>query len=131
MQKGHSIMEIMGIKNIYPAASKALSKKGWKLTDSLREKIMALAREDAVQGAYMGNQFLALRKSEVVWAVLSVTGTSLFLADKGFCLEDEEIKGKVFNSCAVNLDRWSDDVMRMAVLGDKRAENTWLQPDVA
>ena len=53
------------------------------------------------------------------------------MADKGFCLEDEEIKGKVFNSCAVNLDRWSNDVMRMAVLGDKRAENTWLQPAVA
>lgn len=53
------------------------------------------------------------------------------MADKGFCLEEEEIKGKVFNSCAVNLDRWSDDVIRMAVLGDKRAENTWLQPAVA
>lgn len=58
-------MEITGIKGIYPAASKASSRKGWKLTDSLREKIMALAREDAAQGAYMGNQFLALRKSEV------------------------------------------------------------------
>ena len=101
-----------------------------ELSDALREQIAGYAREDAAQNVYMGNKFLALRKSEVVWAVLSVTGTSLFLADKGFCLEDEEIKGKVFNSCAVNLDRWSDDVMRMAVLGDKRAENTWLQPEV-
>ena len=58
-------MEITGIKGIYPAASKASSRKGWKLTDSLREKITALAREDAAQGVYMGNQFLALRKSEV------------------------------------------------------------------
>ena len=58
-------MEITGIKNIHPAASKASSRKGWKLTDSLREKITALAREDAAQGVYMGNQFLALRKSEV------------------------------------------------------------------
>ena len=102
-----------------------------ELSDALREQIAGYAREDAAQNVYMGNKFLALRKSEVAWAVLSVTGTSLFLADKGFCLEEEEIKGKVFNSCAVNLDRWSDDVIRMAVLGDKRAENTWLQPAVA
>lgn len=40
-------MEITGIKNIHLAAGKASSKKGWKLTDSLREKITALAREDA------------------------------------------------------------------------------------
>ena len=125
-------MGITGIAKSYHAdIPKASSRKEWKLSDSLREQIAGYAREDAAQNVYMGNKFLALRKSEVVWAVLSVTGTSLFLADKGFCLEDEEIKGKVFNSCAVNLDRWSDDVMRMAVLGDKRAENTWLQPDVA
>ena len=128
-------MDITGIAKSHHSKSTATgrpsSRKDWKLSDSLREKIIGYAREDAAQNVYMGNKFLALRKSEVVWAVLSVTGTSLFLADKGFCLEDEEIKGKVFNSCAVNLDRWSDDVMRMAVLGDKRAENTWLQPDVA
>ena len=128
-------MDITGIAKSHQVGiqktGKPSSKKEWKLFDSLRENITEYAREDAAQNVYMGNKFLALRKSEVVWAVLSVTGTSLFLADKGFCLEDEEIKGKVFNSCAVNLDRWSDDVIRMAVLGDKRAENTWLQPDVA
>lgn len=53
-------MEISGIKNIHPS-----SKKGWKLTDSLRERITALAKEDAAQNVYTGNQFLALRKSEV------------------------------------------------------------------
>ena len=58
-------MEITGIKNIHPAAGKASSKKGWKLTDALREKITALAKEDAAQNVYMGNKFLALRKSEV------------------------------------------------------------------
>jgi hypothetical protein len=58
-------MEITGIKNTHPAAGKASSKKGWKLTDSLREKITVLAKEDAAQNVYMGNQFLALRKSEV------------------------------------------------------------------
>ena len=47
------------------AVGKASSKKGWKLSDSLREKITEYAREDAAQNVYMGNKFLALRKSEV------------------------------------------------------------------
>ena len=62
-------MDITGIAKSHQAnstaAGKASSKKGWKLTDSLREKITALAKEDAAQNVYMGNQFLALRKSEV------------------------------------------------------------------
>ncbi|MCM1543431.1 MAG: hypothetical protein NC121_19555 [Blautia sp.] len=58
-------MKITGIKAGHPAAAKASSKKGWKLTDSLREKVTALAKEDAAQNVYMGNQFLDLRKSEV------------------------------------------------------------------
>ncbi len=47
------------------AAGKTSSKKGWKLSDSRREKVTALAKEDAAQNVYMGNKFLALRKSEV------------------------------------------------------------------
>ena len=47
------------------AAGKKSSRKEWKLSDSLREKITEYAREDAAQGVYMGNKFLALRKSEV------------------------------------------------------------------
>ncbi|MCM1246618.1 MAG: hypothetical protein NC293_13325 [Roseburia sp.] len=58
-------MEIMGIKNIHPVTGKASSKKGWKLSDSLCEKITKYAKEDASQNIYMGNKFLALRKSEV------------------------------------------------------------------
>jgi len=58
-------MEITGIKAGHLAAGKASSKKGWKLTDSLQEKVTALAKEDATQNVYMGNKFLALRKSEV------------------------------------------------------------------
>ena len=46
-------------------SGKASSKKDWKLSDSLQEKITEYAREDAVQNVYMGNKFLALRKSEV------------------------------------------------------------------
>ncbi len=44
---------------------KPSSKKEWKLSDSLREQIAEYAREDAAQNVYMGNKFLALRKSEV------------------------------------------------------------------
>ena len=62
-------MDITGIAKSHQvnntATAKASSKKEWKLTDSLREKVTALAQEDAAQNVYMGNQFLALRKSEV------------------------------------------------------------------
>lgn len=44
---------------------KAPARKEWKLSGSLREKIAEYAREDAAQNVYMGNKFLALRKSEV------------------------------------------------------------------
>ena len=47
---------------------KASSRNEWKLFDSLREQIAGYAREDAAQGVYMGNKFLALRKSEVAKA---------------------------------------------------------------
>lgn len=62
-------MNIAGIEKSHQighlSAGKASSKKSWKLTDSLREKVTALAKEDAAQNVYMGNKFLALRKSEV------------------------------------------------------------------
>ena len=62
-------MDITGIAKSHQtnstAAGKASSKKEWKLSDSLREKITEYAREDAAQNVYMGNKFLALRKSEV------------------------------------------------------------------
>lgn len=62
-------MDITGITKNHQtgstAAGKASSKKGWKLSDSLREKITEYAREDAAQNVYMGNKFLALRRSEV------------------------------------------------------------------
>ena len=62
-------MDITGIAKSHQAGiqktGKASSKKDWKLSDSLREKITEYAREDAAQNVYMGNKFLALRKSEV------------------------------------------------------------------
>ena len=59
-------MDITGIaKSHHADILKPSFKKEWKLSDSLREKIAGYAREDAAQGIYMGNKFLALRKSEV------------------------------------------------------------------
>ena len=62
-------MDITGIAKSHQTNSqktaKPSSKKEWKLSDSLREKITEYAREDAAQNVYMGNKFLALRKSEV------------------------------------------------------------------
>ena len=62
-------MNITGIAKSHhtksTATGKPSSKKEWKLSDSLRDKITEYAREDAAQNVYMGNKFLALRKSEV------------------------------------------------------------------
>ena len=59
-------MDITGIaKSHQTGIPKASSKQEWKLSDSLREQIAGYAREDAAQDVYMGNKFLALRKSEV------------------------------------------------------------------
>ena len=62
-------MDITGIAKSHQAnriaTGRLSSKKDWKLSDALREKITEYAREDAAQNVYMGNKFLALRKSEV------------------------------------------------------------------
>ena len=62
-------MDITGIAKSHQTgiqkSGKASSKKDWKLSDSLQEKITEYAREDAAKNVYMGNKFLALRKSEV------------------------------------------------------------------
>ena len=44
--------------------SKVPSKSKWELTDSLKDRIVELAREDAQSGMYMGNEFMNLQKSE-------------------------------------------------------------------
>ena len=62
-------MDITGIAKSHQTgiqkSGKASSKKDWQLSDSLQEKLTEYAREDAAQNVYMGNKFLALRKSEV------------------------------------------------------------------
>ncbi len=74
-------MDITGIaKSHHAGIPKPSSKKEWKLSDSLREQIAGYAREDAAQNVYMGNKFLALRKSEVAKVALDragVTGRSV------------------------------------------------------
>lgn len=45
--------------------SKTSSKNKWKMPESLKDKIVELANEDAKKNIYMGNEFKCLRKSEV------------------------------------------------------------------
>ena len=49
----------------YAAREKTASRKEWELSDSLKERIIEYAKEDAAQNVYMGNSFLSLRKNEV------------------------------------------------------------------
>ena len=58
-------MDITGIAKSHQADIHKAGKASFKLSDSLREQIAGYAREDAAQNVYMGNKFLALRKSEV------------------------------------------------------------------
>ena len=59
----------MNISNIMGSADTsvvAASKKNkWKLTDSLKDKIAEMAKKDAQNNEYMGNEFKSLRKSEI------------------------------------------------------------------
>ena len=45
--------------------SKSYNKTKWKLTDSLKDKIVELAKKDAQNNVYMGDAFKNLRKTEV------------------------------------------------------------------
>ena len=78
-------MDITGITKSHQAGiqktGKKSSKKEWKLSDSLREQIAGYARKDATQGIYMGNKFLALRKSEVAKVAPDRAGILGFPAD--------------------------------------------------
>lgn len=47
------------------SATRAKENSKWKLTDSLKEKIVELAKKDAQKNVYMGNEFMNLRKAEV------------------------------------------------------------------
>ena len=89
-------MDITGIAKSHHAKSTATgkpsSKKDWKLSDSLREKIIGYAKEDAAQNVYMGNKFLALRKSEVAKVAPNRAGIPGFPADWGIGEQEEEVK---------------------------------------
>ena len=86
-------MDITGIAKSHQAGiPKASSKREWKLSDSLREQIAGYAREDAAQGVYMGNKFLALRKSEVAKVAPDKAGIPGFPADWGIGEQREEVK---------------------------------------
>ena len=86
-------MNITGIAKSHQAGiPKASSKREWKLSDSLREQIAGYAREDAAQGVYMGNKFLALRKSEVAKVAPDRAGIPGFPADWEIGEQGKEVK---------------------------------------
>ena len=79
-------MDIAEIAKSYQTYSqktgKASSKKDWKLSDALWEQIAGYAKEDTAQNVYMGNKFLALRKSEVAKVAPDRVVITGFLADR-------------------------------------------------
>ena len=58
----------MNISNVMGSADTsvvAASKKNkWKLTDSLKDKIAEMAKKDAQNNEYMGNEFKSLRNKQ-------------------------------------------------------------------
>lgn len=58
-----SAVKVSGSSSI--SVKKASEKNKWQLTDSLKEKIVELAKKDAKNNIYMGNEFMNLRKAEV------------------------------------------------------------------
>ena len=49
-------------------------KSKWKLTDSLKEKIVELAKKDAQHNVYMGNEFETYKKAGQLSEQVSVGG---------------------------------------------------------
>lgn len=53
------------------SVNRTSEKNKWQLTDSLKEKIVELAKKDAKNNIYMGNEFMNLRKAEVAKVALN------------------------------------------------------------
>ena len=65
MDLSNSINRVIVSINSNKSISKSDDKNKWQLTDSLKEKIVELAKKDAKNNIYMGNEFTNLRKAEV------------------------------------------------------------------
>ena len=65
MDLSNSINRVIVSINSNKSISKSDDKNKWKLTDSIKEKITELAKKDAKNNIYMGNEFMNLRKVEV------------------------------------------------------------------
>ena len=55
----------VSVSGSFSSSAKTSEKNKWQLTDSLKEKIVELAKKDAKNNIYMGNEFMNLRKAEV------------------------------------------------------------------
>lgn len=80
----------MNISNIMGSADTSIvaaSKKNkWKLTDSLKDKIAEMAKKDAQNNEYMGNEFKSIRKSEISKVApdrAALIGKFSYLTDSG------------------------------------------------
>ena len=58
-----NISNVMGSADTSVVAASKKNKR--KLTDSLKDKIAEMAKKDAQNNEYMGNEFKSLRKSEI------------------------------------------------------------------
>lgn len=55
----------VSVSGSFSSSAKTSEKNKWQLTDSLKEKIVELAKKNAKNNIYMGNEFMNLRKAEV------------------------------------------------------------------
>lgn len=88
------------------SAKKTSEKNKWKLTDSLKEKIVELAKKDAKNNIYMGNEFMNLRKAEVAKvapnraALIGKFNQSMSSGNMG---DMKEIQGQTKDGCVFYL----------------------------
>ena len=102
--KINSIYDNIAVNNIKETSN---SNKKWTLTDSLKNQIQGMAKEDAQNNVYMGNKFLDLRKSEVSrvspnrTALIGKITQSDFFKNADTMKEIEEADWKLTRECMI------------------------------
>lgn len=101
----------MNISNVMGSADTsvvAASKKNkWKLTDSLKDKIAEMAKKDAQNNEYMGNEFKSLRKSEISKVApdrAALIGKFSYLTGSGNASVMKEVQEADKDGCACYLE---------------------------
>ncbi len=100
----------MNLSNIMGSADTsvvAASKNKWKLTDSLKDKIAEMAKKDAQNNEYMGNEFKSLRKSEISKVApdrAALIGKFSYLTGSGNASVMKEVRKQIKDGCACYLE---------------------------